>query len=70
MHQNPLFVVGVSVMNRDAELTLTSGGEPWLLLEARLKKLRRERHLVEKAIRALQELSRVRQSRAKRQIRS
>jgi hypothetical protein len=34
-----------------------------ILLDARLQKLRRERHLVEKAITALSELFRMRQSR-------
>jgi hypothetical protein len=42
------------------------GGGSLMLVSARLKKLRRERHLVERAIIALTEVSRKRQSRDRR----
>jgi hypothetical protein len=41
-------------------------GKGWTLVDARLRKLRRERRLVERAIVALTEMSRTRQSRARR----
>jgi hypothetical protein len=57
-------------MNRDAEPARKSPGNDldlgWMLVDARLKKLRRERHLVERAIVALTEISRTRQSRDRR----
>ena len=46
-----------------------SGG-PMLVVDARLKKLRRERRLVERAINALTEVSRNRESRERRSTRS
>ena len=50
-----------------------SGGPmllPMLVVDARLKKLRRERRLVERAIHALTEVSRNRESRERRSTRS
>jgi hypothetical protein len=40
------------------------------LVSVRLKKLRRERHLIERAILALTELSRARESRVRRALRN
>ncbi len=49
-------------MNRKMELVPKSTE----IVQARLKKLRRERHLVQRAILALTEISRTRQSRDRR----
>jgi hypothetical protein len=46
------------------------GGSMLLLVDARLKKLRRERRLVERAIIALTEVSRTRESRERRAARN
>jgi hypothetical protein len=51
-------------MNRKAELSRKSPGNEFV--DARLRKLRRERHLVERAILVLTEISRTRQSRDRR----
>jgi len=51
-------------MNRKAEFGPKPPG--WTLVDARLKKLRREHHLVQRAILALTEISRTRQSRDRR----
>jgi hypothetical protein len=42
----------------------------WAVIDVRLKKLRRERHLVERAILALTEISRTRQLRDRRASRN
>ncbi len=61
-------------MNRKPEIAPKSPGNDldlgWMLVDARLKKLRRERHLVERAILALTEISRTRQSRDRRASRN
>ena len=61
-------------MNTKVELAPKSPesglGESLVLVTARLKKLRRERHLVERAIIALTEVSRARQSRDRRASRN
>lgn len=44
-------------------------GGSWMLVEARLKRLRRERRLVQRAIIALTEISRARGSRERRSAR-
>jgi len=61
-------------MDTKAELAPKSHGsdlgESLMRVNARLKKLRRERHLVERAILALTEVSRARQSRDRRATRN
>ncbi len=60
-------------MNTKAELALMPPGhglgKASLLVNMRLKRLRRERHLVERAIIALTEVSRARESRDRRSTR-